>query len=1034
MPLKGQAWSHWCDTCPGRYWGDKMAAPEGSGSSGVMLWGEALGEHEEKDQLPFRPHAQAGSLLERAIRLAGFTRQQFTLTNSIMCRPPNNKLDGQPYEHLATEQCLLYNSRLVEKRKPRVILALGAVATRLLTEFDASTKQRSISTVRGWVVPSRQFARDGSQMTFLSSQEPLPVIPTLHPSYIQRGAKNLLPVLVHDIRLAVHVARQGVGKPRATYYQSAPSIDDALSFRKEVQSNPNTLICYDIETPWSHSHEEDDDPESVDTAINTIQFSLGAYRGMELPWAGRFIDIARDILAAPNPKLGCNNWQYDEPRLRANGLSINGDHHDLRWAFHCLYPDLPTNLQFICSFLSTQMRVQSVNGYDPVATAERPWKHTAQMQGSEYGCRDVDMPHRAFELVCTELKRVGAWRSYKEHTLRFRPILVRTSDYGVPVNPQLHAAFDESLKVALVEKLAELQPIIPDEIKLIQPKAGYKNDKLALKRMALEGQGLAEGERWIQMEFEDDKGRGKDRSEDGSDDGDVGSGTLYGGEGDTDEGSHTASRSYGEGRGGELTIRRVTRWCRLQPFLPDSPQQVVKLIRHYRDRVPKADDGGDTTGKAGLEQLALKTKRPAYRLILECRALAEMRGTHVEGWRPLHNVRAIINDHTEISRLESGRLGKDNNLVSSEGEYTSCGTGWTDGQHLSITKTTGRVHPSFTFTPATGQLACYGSPNALNPPKPKGKADKDRLAVSFRRMIEARPGYRLWEMDLKSAHALTLGFEAQCPEYMRLARMDIHSYLAAHLEQVPDARDCLGWPDDQLAEFLADIKHRFKSTRDDRAKPSILGLGFGMGYRKLYRMNRESFGSEGDAKRVREMIEALFPRIFQWQTEVRRRAHQQGFLLSRHGSIRWFQDVYHMDYQRDRMTAGENSESALAFLPSNDAFGYLKDVMLKLERQGEWMTRCGLMIPLHDALVMEMPRDLEDEGVPLIYSAIIEPNPVLDGLWIGASVSCGDNWAEMVDVDVAKVNHSAGTIQREQPPSRQSFLNVWRIMPKDFYY
>lgn len=39
------------------------------------------------------------------------------------------------------------------------------------------------------------------------------------------------------------------------------------------------------------------------------------------------------------------------------------------------------------------------------------------------------------------------------------------------------------------------------------------------------------------------------------------------------------------------------------------------------------------------------------------------------------------------------------------------------------------------------------------------------LAAEFRRMIEAQPGHWLVEADYKSAHALTLGFEAQDPEY-----------------------------------------------------------------------------------------------------------------------------------------------------------------------------------------------------------------------------------------------------------------------------
>src|SRR5437773_994021 len=75
-----------------------LMSPEGTGSSGILAMGEALGESEERDLLPFRPYAEAGSVLERALYRAGVPRESLTLTNLVWYRPPRNWLDGAPWE------------------------------------------------------------------------------------------------------------------------------------------------------------------------------------------------------------------------------------------------------------------------------------------------------------------------------------------------------------------------------------------------------------------------------------------------------------------------------------------------------------------------------------------------------------------------------------------------------------------------------------------------------------------------------------------------------------------------------------------------------------------------------------------------------------------------------------------------------------------------------------------------------------------------------------------------------------------------
>jgi uracil-DNA glycosylase len=50
-----------------------------------MIVGEASGESEAREQLPFRPYAPAGSLLERTIKRMSMDRAQFAITNALRC-------------------------------------------------------------------------------------------------------------------------------------------------------------------------------------------------------------------------------------------------------------------------------------------------------------------------------------------------------------------------------------------------------------------------------------------------------------------------------------------------------------------------------------------------------------------------------------------------------------------------------------------------------------------------------------------------------------------------------------------------------------------------------------------------------------------------------------------------------------------------------------------------------------------------------------------------------------------------------------
>ncbi len=403
------------------------------------------------------------------------------------------------------------------------------------------------------------------------------------------------------------------------------------------------------------------------------------------------------------------------------------------------------------------------------------------------------------------------------------------------------------------------------------------------------------------------------------------------------------------------------RFARPLPWAP-SNKGLTRYMKHRGHKVPTDfKSGKETTGELELKRLARQTDDPLYWKVLAYKKLSTVLDNHIPGWTPSAD---------------------------------------------------DRVHSTFYFDPATGQLSSR-RPNLQNAPKHPPKDIKGLIinpADLFRSMVEARPGHILLEFDFKSFHAQTLAFEAQDPDYLRLAKLDIHSFVTAHLIKDADANRCIAWDDATLGAYLARIKKAHKFDRDFKAKRAILGYGFGMGWRKLYELNKEYFSSQTEAKRVTEMLDYLFPKCKKWRDAIRWQAHEQGYLISRHGYIRYFWEVFRLKYKGGSVQAspGDDSEAAIAFLPANDAFGEIKDRMLTLDRLG-LLGVFGLINQIHDALVFECPLDMEDsalEAVPHIMSSastvLIDPVVAPNGLSVEVSVLRGQRWNQMEEIDVDK--------------------------------
>jgi uracil-DNA glycosylase len=149
--------------CPLRTAGVNTVFADGAEAADLMMIGEAPGAQEDRLGLPFV--GPAGKLLDRMLAAIGRDRTNTTITNVTYWRPPGNRTPT-PAE---VETCLPFVHRHIALVRPKVLVAVGAVATRALTGDPAG-----IMRLRGqW----RTLEVEGAGY---------PLMPLLHPAFLLR--------------------------------------------------------------------------------------------------------------------------------------------------------------------------------------------------------------------------------------------------------------------------------------------------------------------------------------------------------------------------------------------------------------------------------------------------------------------------------------------------------------------------------------------------------------------------------------------------------------------------------------------------------------------------------------------------------------------------------------------------------------------------------------------------------------------------------------------------------------------------------
>ncbi len=107
----------------------------GNPKAELMFVGEGPGADEDAHGEPFV--GRAGQLLNNMIKAMGIERKDVYIANIVKCRPPGNRTPER--EECAT--CSPFLMRQIAVIKPKVIVALGAVAAKTLLAMSASMMQ-----------------------------------------------------------------------------------------------------------------------------------------------------------------------------------------------------------------------------------------------------------------------------------------------------------------------------------------------------------------------------------------------------------------------------------------------------------------------------------------------------------------------------------------------------------------------------------------------------------------------------------------------------------------------------------------------------------------------------------------------------------------------------------------------------------------------------------------------------------------------------------------------------------------------------
>ncbi len=173
-----------CQRCPSLCKSrTKVVFGSGNPQAEVLFVGEAPGAEEDKQGIPFC--GASGKVLQELLQSIALTREDVFITNTILCRPENNR---NP-EKQEVENCRERLDQLISLMKPKVIVTIGNFAT------ERVLGKKGITQLRGKIFP------------ISIHNQKIKVVPVIHPAnYLYNGRNpELLEQMKQDFKTVLRV-------------------------------------------------------------------------------------------------------------------------------------------------------------------------------------------------------------------------------------------------------------------------------------------------------------------------------------------------------------------------------------------------------------------------------------------------------------------------------------------------------------------------------------------------------------------------------------------------------------------------------------------------------------------------------------------------------------------------------------------------------------------------------------------------------------------------------------------------------------
>jgi DNA polymerase-1 len=322
----------------------------------------------------------------------------------------------------------------------------------------------------------------------------------------------------------------------------------------------------------------------------------------------------------------------------------------------------------------------------------------------------------------------------------------------------------------------------------------------------------------------------------------------------------------------------------------------------------------------------------------------------LESLREKHPIVGLILDHRQLSKLKST---------------------YVDALPQLVDTLSGRVHTSFgQASTATGRLAS-SNPNLMNIPIRTELGQRIRHAFKA-----ARPSHVMVSADYSQIELRIAAHLSGDPMLLAAfaAGQDIHTATAA-------------------AVFKIGIEEVDPNQRR-LAKVANFGSIYGQGEYGL----SQQLGITGDvAREFLAQYWATYSRLREYLDEVRRKAREEGFVVSATGRRRAIPDLRSPNFQ----LRGAAERMAINFPMQSLAADIIKIAMVRLHREIEADEIEGrMLLQVHDELLFEVPESELDqfaEKVPRIMTGAYELETGIE-----VEMKAGPNWADMKKLAVVR--------------------------------